>query len=217
VNPYYPIFLDVKGRKCVVVGGGQVALRKVEALLESGAVVTVVSPVIGAGLRDLAANGSIVAMRRAYRSGDLEGACVALTATDSENTNARVAKDAWSDGVLINVADDPAKSSFIVPSTILRGDLTVAISTGGKSPALARKVRRELEKNLVPEYALLVDIVGEVRRDLLNQKIEVSSERWQEALDLKRLVDLIARGKRGQAKSLLLSKLIADDTVGDSK
>jgi precorrin-2 dehydrogenase / sirohydrochlorin ferrochelatase len=211
LNPYYPAFLNLAGRKCVVVGGGQVALRKVRALLQCGAAVTVVSPAVCAGLKELAADDRIAVLPRAYRPGDLAVAYMALSATGNECANAEVAAEAHKRGVLVNIADDPARSSFIVPSTVSRGYLTVAVSTGGKSPALARRIRTELEKDLGPEYARLVDLIGEIRQELSGHGIDVDGERWQQALDLNTLLKLLGQGKRKEAKAFVVDSLKGSD------
>ena len=134
---YYPIFLDIKDKPCVVVGGVTVALRKVTMLLDHEAQVTVISPQLCSELETLA-EGNVTVIRREYQSGDLEDAFVVVAATDDQETNEQIATDASKKGMLINVVDVPALSNFIVPSYLRRGDLTVAVSTNGKSPALSR-------------------------------------------------------------------------------
>lgn len=147
---YYPAFIDLAGKKAVVVGGGSVAARKVSTLLKAGAVVTVISPELTAGLRRMVSDGKVSHVSRPYRRGDLKGAFLAVAATDSEEVNRMVAGHAPS---LCNVADSPDLSNFIVPSTVDRGDLCIAISTSGASPALARSIRLELERIYGPEFA----------------------------------------------------------------
>ncbi len=207
--PYYPIFLNVRGRKCVVVGGGEVAWRKVEALLEHGAKVDVVSPDLCPGLEELAGVGQIRASRRSYRKGDLKGALIAIAATDDQSINRLVASEAREIGVLVNVVDDPASSDFIVPSRICRGDVTIAISTAGKSPALARKLRTRIEKDFGEEYAALSLLVAEVRAEAKQEGIKVNGDGWQEALDLEAMIDLLKKGEREKARAVLLDNLKA--------
>jgi len=165
--PYYPVFLDLAGKSCVVVGGGGVAERKVETLLEYGARVKVISPKLSAELKKMAAEEAVEAEERQYRDGDLDGAFVAVAATDNNEVNGRVSREARKLGLLINVVDDAARSNFIVPSSLRRGDIIVAISTSGASPALAKKLRTELEERFGEEYATLAKIAGEVRRQLI--------------------------------------------------
>jgi len=207
--PYYPIFLNLQGKKCVVVGGGEVAFRKVERLLESGADVTVVSPTFDPRLAQLAKRKTIHPIQRNYRSGDLKGAAIVIAATDIKGTNHKVAEEARKVKALVNVVDDPEPSDFIVPSFFRKGDLTVAVSTGGQSPALARKVRTRLEKTLGEDYAMLVPLIGGVRRTLKKKGVTVDTETWQEALDLDPLIQLIQRGRKREAKAILLKSLMS--------
>jgi siroheme synthase-like protein len=183
MTPYYPVCLDLRGRPCVVIGGGAVAARKVEGLLECGARVTVVAPALAPGLQALAEAGRIEARPRPYADGDLAGAALAIAATDERDVNARVAAEARARGVWLNAADDPERCDFILPAVIRRGDLQVAVSTGGRSPALARRVREDLERLLPAEYADLVPLLADVRAELRHEGVEVPPERWQSALD----------------------------------
>jgi len=206
---YYPIFLNVNVKRCVVVGGGKVALRKVKMLLECGAKVTVISPALHQDLVRLAQGKAIRLIERDYESGDLDGAVVVIAATDVEEVNRSVAHEAKKRGIFVNVVDDPGESDFIVPSFLRRGDLTIAISTGGTSPALAKKIRTKLEQDFGKEYTLLLPLIGEVRSTLKEKKIKVREEAWQEVLDLDSLIRLIQNSQRERAKTLLLSKLKA--------
>ncbi len=205
---YYPMFLKISGRKCVVVGGGGVARRKVRALLEHGASVEVISPDPCLELDKLAETGEIKVLRRHYQAGDLQGAFLAIAATDNRALNRQVVKEARDKAVLVSVADDPENSDFILPSYVRRGALTIAVSTGGVSPALARKIRSRLEKELGGEYASLVRLVGEVRAEVKRRGIKISGDDWQEALDLDLIIDLLKRGDEKKAKAVLLDKLM---------
>ena len=153
----YPIFLDLCGRRCVVVGGGEVANRKARKLLQARAEVVVVSPEVKPEIESMA----VEVRRRPYEEGDLEGAYLAFAATDSREVNSAVAREARRKGVFVNVADKPSEGNFALPSTLRRGGLQVAVSTGGASPTLARSIRGELEKQFGPEWAGLVE---ELRR-----------------------------------------------------
>ncbi len=163
---YYPAFLRVEGRSCVVIGGGEVAERKVRALLDAGARVAVVSPTVTPGLEALAAGGRIAHRPRAYRPGDLRGAFLAYAATDDETLHASIAREAQEGGVLLNVVDRPQWCTFIVPAIATRGDLTIAVSTGGGSPALARRLRQDLESGLGPEYERALVVLARLRQHL---------------------------------------------------
>jgi siroheme synthase-like protein len=206
---YYPIFLNVNVKKCVVVGGGKVALRKVKMLLECGAKVTVISPILHQNLVRLAQDKAIRLIKRDYEPGDLDGAFVVIASTDVEEINRSVAHEAKKRGILVNVVDDSGESDFIVPSFLRRGDLTIAISTGGTSPALAKKIRTKLEQDFGKEYALLLPLIGEVRSTLKEKEITVREEAWHEVLDLDSLIRLIQNSQQERAKTLLLSKLKA--------
>lgn len=206
-STYYPIFLNLNGKRCVVVGGGQVALRKVRTLLEYRASVEVISLDLCSELSQLAESGEIRVLQRSYRSGDLKDAFIAIAATDDSKTNLEVVKEAHSEAVLVNVVDDPKRSDFIAPSCMRRGDVTIAISTGGRSPALARKIRTRLEKNFGDEYASLALLINEVRAEVKKQGIKVSGDDWQEALDLDLMIELLRRGENEKARSAMLSNL----------
>jgi len=207
ITAYYPVFLSISGRKCVVVGGGQVALRKVRGLLEHSADVGVISPHLCPELVQLAESGEIRAFNREYRTGDLADAFVAIVATDDRELNRQVAEEARSKAVLVNVVDDAENSDFIVPSYLRRGEVTIAVSTSGRSPALARKIRTRLEKELGNEYASLIHLIGEVRAEVKREGMKIDGDRWQKALDLDLLLELLRRGDEEKAKAILLSHL----------
>jgi len=206
---YYPVFLKVKGRKCLVVGGGQVALRKVKALLEQGADVEVISPDLCPELAQLAGKEEIKVSQHACQSGDLAGAFLAIAATDDARINRQVAAEAQSAAILVNVVDDAENSDFIVPSCLHRDGLTIAVSTFGQSPALARKVRARLEEEITEHYGALTRLIGEVRAEIKQEGARIEDERWQEALDLDLLLELLENGERDKARAVLLSRLKA--------
>jgi len=164
----YPICLvGLETRRAVVVGGGVVAARKVAALLEAGAQVTVISPDLALALTALAAERRIAAIVRPYRDGDLTGAFLAIAAAGDPAVNEAVWREAERLGCLVNVVDDPAHSHFIMPAVVRRGEVTIAVSTGGASPALARRLRQKLEAEIGPEYGILAEILAELRPELL--------------------------------------------------
>ena len=161
MSEVYPVNLDVRGKTCLVVGGGEVARRKVRALLDARADVVVVAPDVHPKLR---ADDRVEVRERAFRDTDLHGAFVVIVATDDPDTNRTVARDALDFGCLVNVVDCPALSNFTVPATLRRGKLTVAVSTGGASPSMSRRIRERLEGLFGPEYADFIDVLGEFRR-----------------------------------------------------
>lgn len=164
---YYPIFLDISGKPCTVVGGGEVAYRKVVRLLSCGASVSVVARDLTAALAALRDAGQISHIVGEYSPAVIEGAVLVIGATDSPSTNEAVFRDCRERGVMVNIVDAPALCDFIVPAVFTRGDLVIAVSTGGKSPALARMIRDELEGRYGDEYAVLLHIMGELRGRIL--------------------------------------------------
>jgi len=205
---FYPLFLKISGKKCVVVGGGGVTRRKVKALLEHGASVEVISPDPCPELAKLGETGEIKLLRRGYQPGDLRGAFLAIAASDSRALNRQVAKEAQEKAVLVNVADAPENSDFILPSYLRRGALTIAVSTAGVSPALARKIRTRLEEEIGDEYASLVRLVGEVRAELKRKKIKITADDWQEALDLDLILGLLKKGEEKKVRAVLLENIM---------
>jgi precorrin-2 dehydrogenase/sirohydrochlorin ferrochelatase len=166
---YFPVFLDLQGKSCVVVGGGRVAERKVKSLLDSGARVKVISPKLTGPLARLKSREKIVHYPRAYRAKDLREAFLTIAATDDRAVNERVFQEATENCIPVNVVDDPAHSSFIVPSLVKKKELVVAISTSGRSPALARMLRQKLEKEIGPEYGRFLRLLGAVRKKVISQ------------------------------------------------
>jgi len=203
---YYPVFLAMDERPCVVVGGGAVAEGKVDGLLAAGARVTVISPALSGRLESWKRAGAIRHLARHYQAGDLLGFELAFAATGDVGVSAAVAQEGRERGVWVNAADDPERCDFILPSVLRRAELVVAVGTGGTSPALARAIREELEEYFTSEYAGLARVVTEVRQELRSRGGLPPAERWRQALggDLRRLV---AEGKREEAKAWLLARL----------
>ena len=204
--PSYPIFLDLTGVPCVIVGGGLVAEGRVAALRAAGAAVTVIAPHATEALHKWASDGRIRLEPRPYTSGDLRGARLAFAATDQETVNDQVARDARAAGIWVNTADDLPRCDFMLPSVLRRGELVVAVGTGGASPALARAVRLRLEAYLGPEYADLVRLVAQVRRELRGRGVRPDPATWERALggDLSQLV---ATGDGAEARARLVARL----------
>ena len=164
---FYPVCLDLEAKRCVVVGGGRVAERKVMGLLACDAQVSVISPELTEELQRQYSDGKFHWTKREYMPGDLAHAFLVIAATDDEETQKQVYREAAAGNLLLNVADVPGRCNFILPATVRQGDLAISVSTAGKSPALARKIRMELEKSYGPEYRVLVDILGAVRPEIL--------------------------------------------------
>ncbi len=195
---YYQAALDLRGRTCVVVGGGAVARRKVESLLRAGASVTVVAPDC------LPMPAAVTTVRAPFTDDHLTGAALAVAATDDPAVNTRVARAARDRGIWVNVVDDPDAGTFIVPAVVERGAFRIAVSTGGTSPALAARVRQRLEAEFGPEYADFVEILGELRSEweprALAAGVPPAARRaaWHAVLDLP-LADLLRDGRRAEA------------------
>ncbi len=164
---YYPIFLDVESRACLVVGGGEVGARKVKTLLECGGMVGVVSPEVVPWLEEKIQQGVVELKGSHYEESQLDGCFLVIAATDDMALNCRIARDADKRGLLCNVVDYPQEGNFILPSLVQRGALTVAISTSGKSPALARQLRQDLEQRFGMEYSDFLELMGAIRERLL--------------------------------------------------
>ena len=202
----YPVMLDLAGRSCLVVGGGPVAERKMDGLLAADARVTVVSPSLTPALLTLAAEARLHWRPREYVVGDAAGFALVMVATSDASVSEAIAAECRARGVWINCADDPGRCDFILPAVFRRGALTVAVSTGGVSPTMARLVREELEARLPDDLALLTDVMGDVRRSLREGGIALDAERWWQALDGE-LRSLAAAGRTAEAQARLRERL----------
>ena len=197
---YYPAFLDLHGRFAVVVGGGRVAERKVLTLLACGAQVSVISPKLTRRLSLLNKAGAFQHKKRRWRVKDLTKALLTIAATDDRKVNGEIARRIDSNVRLINVVDDPSRCNIIAPSIVKRGDLILAISTGGKSPALARRVREDLEKFLGKEYGNFLQLLGQVRKQVQERVPSVTRRRSiLRKLVASDLLSLLRQGKKAVA------------------
>ncbi len=185
MTAFYPAFLDLRGRLCVVIGGGATAEAKAIGLLDAGARVVAISPEVTRRLKELEAQGRIEIRRRPYRQGDLEGAWLAIVAAEDRSLNRRVWEEAEARRVLLNATDDLPHCTFIAPAIHRQGDLTVAVSTGGKSPALAVRLRDRIAASLGPEYAALLELLGEFRGELARRLPDVPARTalWYRIVD----------------------------------
>ncbi len=197
----YPIYLKLAGQLCLVVGGGKVAERKVGSLLECGARVRLVSPAVTSQIEEWANQGKLELRQRQYQTGDLEGAFLVFAATDQEEVNRRVSEECLSRNLVVNVVDDPPRCNFFVPSVIRRGKLSIAISTSGTSPALAAKIRRQLERQFGPEYEEFMEILADLRRQVLAGEADIQQRKQIFShLVESDILDLLRRKKYGQVK-----------------
>lgn len=193
----YPIILNLNSKKCLVVGGGEIALRKAMSLYEAGAVLTVVAPDIHPDFRSII---GINIVERAYQDNDLAGNVLVIAATDDRELNAHISSQAQAAGIPVNVVDDPELCSFIAPAVVKRGDLIIAVTTSGKSPSLSKKIRKELEELYGSEYTEYVNILGELRKEIKN-RFATQKERelvFKRFLD-DEIIELLRAGKREEA------------------
>ncbi len=201
---YYPVFLDISGEKCVIVGGGRVAERKAGRLFSCGAHVVVIARKATALLEEMNREGKIVLVASDYDRSALDGAFLAFAATNDAAVNRQVAMDARAAGVLANVADAPDRCDFIVPSVVERGELTIAVSTGGSSPAVARKIRKELETLYGEEYSELLRIMGKLRETIIAEGRDSDENREKfELLAGSDILDCIREGRMADADAII--------------
>ena len=213
---YYPVNLDIENRDCLVVGGGRVGTRKVSALLDCGARVTLVSPEATPALKAMAETGRIVWRQQPYTEKDMEGMFLVIGATNDEPLNRRVHADAEGRNQLCNIADRPEICNFILPAVVRRGDLIIAVSTSGKSPAFAKRLRKSLEKQFGPEYDTFLRLMGAIRGRLLARAHapEAHKPLFEQLID-GGLVDLIRMSRTAEIDALLARTLGEGFTYAD--
>jgi siroheme synthase-like protein len=213
---YYPVFLDIANKPVVVIGGGNIALQKVDGLLDAGASVTVVSPELNERMAQLKDEGRFVHIKRKYEPGDIEGAELVFVATDDGAENRKVWQEGRERHIWVNAVDDIPNCDFIMPGIVRQGDLILAISTSGTSPAMARKVREDIETFLTEEDAELLDLAAEIRRELREQGVTVkncqhclrtNNDVWNAALD-GIVKGMLKEGNRAAAKGRVLNLLL---------
>jgi siroheme synthase-like protein len=198
----YPVNLLLDGRRCVVVGAGRVAARKIAGLLDAGAAVHVVAPDLNAEVRAWQAGGQVTVDRRAFVPTDLDGAWLATVATPDPAVNAAVAEAGEARRIFVNAADDPAHCSFTLMSVVRQGDVVVTIGTGGRSPALATYLKDHVTSEMGPEWGVLLELVSDERERLRAGGTSTETVDWKRALD-SGMLDLIRAGRVDQAKELL--------------
>ena len=211
MTSYYPVYLNLRGRRCVIVGGGAVAEGKISRLLDSGADICVVSPDATPGIRQFVSEGAVRWEQRKYRPGDLNGAFIAIAATNVREVNRLIFEEAEERGVMLNAVDDPPNCSFIAPSIVQRGPVTLAISTGGVSPALARKLRESLQVSEALAWADLSSVMTVARSHLREAELlsTIAPQRWQCCITYD-LVEMVQDGRQAEATETLLAGLTGD-------
>jgi precorrin-2 dehydrogenase / sirohydrochlorin ferrochelatase len=204
MNTYYPVYIELREQPCIVIGGGKIAEGKVEGLLAGWANVTVISPDLTAHLRELVEEKKITYLARAYQPGDLTGAFMVICATDQAEINHQVWQEASANRQLVNVVDDTPRCNFIAPSILRKGDLTIAISTSGKAPALAVRLKERLQRELGPEYERFLELAGELREPLARHipDFETRKALWYELVDSE-ILDVLARGDESAARAII--------------
>lgn len=200
--PFYPVVLHLAGQRCVVVGGGAVAERKVLPLLSAEAKVTVISPQLTPRLAELAEARLIVHIDRLYQMGDVKGFFLIICATDNSDVNRQAAAEAREYGALVNVVDAPDLGNFSVPAQVTHGDLMITVSTGGRTPAMARRLKEELAQTYGPEYGMYIDLIGRLRQEMKG-RLSTAKDRevfWRETID-KDVLELLRQGKIKEAEA----------------
>ncbi len=205
---YYPVFLDLDKTRCLVIGGGIIAERKVEALLAAGGEVTLISPELTAALYALEAAGRLTVQQRPYQRGDLDTVSLVIAATDDPTLQQQIAADAKQANILCNIVDQPALCSFIVPAVVQQGDLTIAVSTNGASPVLAKKIRQDLTEQFGSEYAVALRLLRRIRERLMyEQRSAKDRQRLLTGLAESPLLDYLRDRQTDKLDSLLQQML----------
>ena len=198
--PYYPIYLDIEGRNVLIIGGGNVCARKAETMMNYGAQVTVVSPEFTEEIEGWAREGCLKIHRKMYEAGDLDGATIVIASTDHQSVNEQIAADCRARRIPVNVVDVTHLCEFIVPAIIEKNGIQIAISTGGKSPALARTLKEDLQRTIGPEYAEVNDLLGSLRHSAKAVlPTDIDRKRFFDAIIAKGVLEMIRDGRAQQA------------------
>lgn len=208
---FYPVFLNLTGRRCVVVGGGQIAEGKISKLLDSGAKTVVISPDATPGIRNFSKRGAVELRNRKYQAGDLDGAFLVIAATNDRVVNQEIFEESEKLGVLLNAVDDMPRCSFIAPSIVERGPVTIAISTGGASPALARKLRETLDDSQELSWTDATTVLSEARQMIRDKQTDVDPQRWQCCMTPE-VLSLAQAGREKEAVEVLMDGLLGKDS-----
>jgi precorrin-2 dehydrogenase/sirohydrochlorin ferrochelatase len=198
--PYYPIYLDIENRNVLIIGGGNVCARKAETMLKYGARVTIVSPEFTDEIQQWASDGKLQLRKKHYQSTDLEGVHIVIASTDDQSVNETIAADCRARRIPVNVVDVTPLCEFIVPAIIEKGSIQIAISTGGKSPALARTLKEDLQRSIGPEYAEVNDVLGTLRDGAKSVlATDVDRKHFFDAIIARGILDMLRAGKRIEA------------------
>ena len=198
--PYYPIYIDIEDRSVVIIGGGNVCARKAETMMKYGARVTVVSPEFTDEIEGWAKEGCLALKRKQYEEADLEGANLVIASTDHQNVNEQVAADCRRRRIPVNVVDVTPLCEFIVPAIIESGSIQIAVSTGGKSPAIARTLKEDLQRMIGPEYAEVNDVLATLRDGAkATLPTDVDRKRFFDGIIARGILDMLRNGRRREA------------------
>ena len=213
MTAYYPVYLNLTGKKCVVIGGGPIAEDKVAKLQDAKAEVILISPTVTPALQAWAQAGDFEWQQREYQHGDLDGAFLGIASTNNREVNQEIFQEAERLAILMNVVDDPDQCTFIAPAIVQRGQVTLAISTGGASPALARKLRETLTKDSALDWADLAGVLASARKEVKARGLTIDSQRWQCCIT-NELLELAQSGQEELALSSLLARLTDTNAPG---
>ena len=200
--PYYPIYLDIENRSVVIIGGGNVCARKAETMMKYGARVTVVSPEFTDEIEGWAREGCLALRRKTYDPADVDGANIVIASTDDQTVNEQIAADCRARRIPVNVVDVTPLCEFIVPAIIETGSIQIAVSTGGKSPALARTLKEDLQRTIGPEYAEVNDALGSLRdgaKAAPSLPTDIDRKRFFDGIIAQGILDMLRQGKRREA------------------
>jgi siroheme synthase-like protein len=198
--PYYPIFIDVEDRSVVIIGGGEVCARKAETMMRYGAKLTIVSPEFTPEIERWAGDGHLTIMRKRYETNDIEDAHIVIASTDDTTVNERVAADARALRIPVNVVDVPRLCEFIVPAIVEKDGIQIAVSTGGKSPAIARTLKEDLNRTVGPEYSEINDLLGSLRDSAkATLPTDTDRKRFFDGIIASGVLNLLREGKRSDA------------------
>lgn len=203
--PYYPIYIDIEERDVVIIGGGNVCARKAETMMKYGARVTIVSPEFTDEIEEWAREGKLSIKRKTYDESDVEGANIVIASTDDQRVNEQIAADCRKRRIPINVVDVTPLCEFIVPAIIQSGSIQIAVSTGGKSPALGRTLKEDLQRLVGPEYAEVNDLLGTLREDAKRVlPTDVDRKRFFDGIIARGILELLREGRRAEAREAII-------------
>jgi siroheme synthase-like protein len=204
--PYYPIYIDIEDRDVVIIGGGNVCARKAETMMKYGARVTIVSPEFTDEIEEWARDGKLTVKRKRYEESDVAGANIVIASTDDQRVNEQIAADCRRLRIPVNVVDVTPLCEFIVPAIVEKGSVQIAVSTGGKSPALARTLKEDLQRLVGPEYAEVNDLLGTLRDDAKRVlPTDVDRKQFFDGIIVRGILEMLREGRRAEAREAIVT------------